>query len=103
MQYKTISLELLRERTELYEQLRQARQLSPVLERWARELKESHDTWKETVAQAKPNSHPMQIASEAMEIALKEFADRLPPVSPPDDSERLDEAMAFIRNHTSNG
>ncbi len=56
MQYKTITLELLRERTHLHEQLRQSHQLMPTLENLATELKVSHDNWKETLAQAKPGS-----------------------------------------------
>ena len=103
MQYKTIVLELLKERTELHEQLRLTRRLLPTLETCARELKASHETWKETLAQANPDSDPMQISSEAMEMALKELEDRLPSVSPPDDQEplSLDGAMAFVRSHTS--
>ena len=40
-----------------------------------------------------------------MEMAIKELEDRLPPVSPPENSEALflDGAMAFIRRHTSRG
>ena len=99
MQYKTIVLELLKERTELHEQLRLTRRLVPTLETCARELKASHETWKETLAQAKPGSDPSQIASEALELALKELQDRLPSVSQPDENETLslDEAMAFVR------
>jgi len=105
MQYKTIALELLRERRELYKQLRQTHRLLPTLETCATELKASHETWKETLAQAKPNSEPSQIASEALEMAIKELEDRLPPVSPPDEGEPLlrDKARAFVRSHTSNG
>jgi len=103
MQYKTIVLELLKERTELHEQLRQTRQLLPTLERLTEKLKISHDTWTAMLAQAKPGSDASQIASEALEMALKELVECLPPVSPQDDGETLDEAMAFIRSHTSNG
>ena len=103
MQYMTMTLALLMERKELYEQLRQARQLLPTLERLTEKLKTSHDTWTAMLAQAKPGSDASQIASEALEMALKELVDQLPPVSPQDDGETLDEAMAFIRSHTSNG
>jgi hypothetical protein len=48
---------------------------------WATELKASHETWKQTLAEAKPGSEPSQIASEAMEMALKELEDRYPRVS----------------------
>ena len=102
MQYKTIVLELVRERTELHEQLRQARQLLPTLESLAGKLKMSHDTWTAMLAQAKPESDPSQIASEALEMAVKDLVDRLPPASSPDDAEALDAAMAFVRLHTSN-
>ena len=103
MQYKTIVLELLKERTELHEQLRLTRRLLPTLETCARELKASHESWKETLSQLRPGSDPSQIASEAMELALKELEDRLPSVSPPDDREplSLDQAMAFVQSHTS--
>ena len=56
MQYKTIVLELLKERTELHEQLRLTRRLLPTMESCARELKASHETWMETLAQANPGS-----------------------------------------------
>jgi len=105
MQYKTIMLELLRERTELHEQLRQTRQLLPMLETLAEELKTSHDAWKKTLAQAKPDSDPSQIAAEALEMALRDLEERLPSSTPPEDGEplSLDAAMAFVRNRTSNG
>ena len=52
------------------------------MEFYARELKTSHEAWKETLVQAKPGSDPSQIASEAMEMAVKELEDRLPTASP---------------------
>ena len=63
MQYKTIVLELLKERKELHEQLRLTRRLLPTMETCARELKASHEHWKETLATANPGSDPSQIAS----------------------------------------
>ena len=103
MQYKTIVLELLKERTELHEQLRLTRRLLPTLETCSRELKASHETWKETLTQAHPDSDSSQISSQAMEMALRELEDRLPSMSPQDDLEplSLDKAMAFARSHTS--
>jgi hypothetical protein len=88
------------DKTELYEQLRLTHRLLPMLETLARELKASHETWKETLAQGKPQSHPSQIASEALELALKGLQDGLPAASPPDEGETLDAAMAFVRSHT---
>ena len=81
MQYKTIVLEMLKDRKELHEQLRLTRRLLPTMERCARELKASHEQWKETLAAQQPGSDPAQIASEALELALKELEDRLPSVS----------------------
>ena len=103
MQYKTIVLELLQQRPEMHEELRLTRRLLPTLETCAKELKVSHEAWKETLSQAKPGSEPSQIASEAMEMALKELEDRLPSASPQDDTEApsLDKAMAYVRSHTS--
>jgi hypothetical protein len=105
MLYKTMVLELLKERTELHEQLRLTRRLLPTLEACAAELKASHEGWKKSLSQAKPDSEPNQIASEALEMALQELEDRLPSVSPPGETEHpsLDQAMAFVRSHSSKG
>ena len=105
MQYKTIVLELLQQRTELHEQLRISRKLLPTMEMFATELMDSHEAWKEVLWQEKPDSDPSQISSEAMELALKQLEDRLPSVTPQDETEALslDKAMAFIRNPTSRG
>ena len=102
MQYKTIILELLQQRPEMHNQLRKNRKLLLTLERYAKELKTSHQAWKELLSQAKPGSDPSQIASEALEMALKEMEDRLPTESPPNETEpfSLEAAMAFIRRHT---
>ncbi len=105
MQYKTIIHEMLQQRPELHSQLRKDCKLLPAMEIYARELKTSHEGWKEVLAGMRPGSDPAQIASEALEIALKELEDRLPSASPESEHEALslDEAMAFIRRHTSRG
>jgi hypothetical protein len=105
MQYKTIVHELLLTRPEMHEQLRKERKLLTTLEFYAKELKTSHEAWKELLDQAKPGSDQSQIASEALEIALKGLEDRLPSVSETSEEEAisLDEAMAYLRNHTSRG
>jgi hypothetical protein len=100
MQYKTIVLELLKERKELHEQLRLTRRLLPTLQICSHELKASHEAWMETLATANP-SDPIQIASEAMELAIRELEDRLPSVSRAEDSLSLDNAMAFVTARTS--
>jgi hypothetical protein len=106
MHYKTIILELLQQRPEMHEELRRQRKLLPTLEMYARELKTGHEVWKEALSQARPGSHPIQIASEAMDLALKDMEDRFPPAStrPEEEALSLDEAMAFINHkHTSRG
>ena len=102
MLFKTIVLELLRQRPELHEQLRSQRLLLPTLERYASELKTSHETWKSLLAQANPYSDESQIASQALEMALKELEDRLPSASPPEENDplSLEGAMTFVRRHT---
>ncbi|HUE15510.1 MAG TPA: hypothetical protein VMR25_15195 [Planctomycetaceae bacterium] len=79
MQYKTIILELLEQRPQMHEELRQSRKLLPALVLYARELKESQESWKERLLQANPENDSSQIASEAMELALKDMEDRLLP------------------------
>ena len=103
MQYKTIILEILQQRTELHEQLRITRRLLPTVEAWAKELKDRHDAWKATLSQARPDSDPNQIASEALEMALSETETLFSCEQPQDEHEPLllDNAMTYIRSRTS--
>jgi len=102
MQYKTICLQMIQERPQMYDQLLRKRTLLPTLERYAIQLRTSHQSWQDLLSQAKPGSSESQIASKALEMALKELEDSLPPAYPQDEDEplSLDAAMAFIRNHT---
>jgi hypothetical protein len=102
MQYKTIIYELLQQRPQMQEQLRKERKLLTALENYAKDLKTSHEGWKQLLAQMRPGSDPSQIASEALEIAVKEMEDRLPSESPQNESEALflDAAMLFLRRPT---
>jgi hypothetical protein len=79
MLYKTMILGLLEQRPAMYEQLRRRRTLLPTLDQYAAELKFSHEAWKERLAQAMPGGSQVQIATEALEIALQQLRDRLPP------------------------
>ena len=103
MQYKTIVLQLLEQHPELYQQLRKRRQLLPALETYSEQLKAFHQDEMESLLQAMPGSDPIQIKSEALEIALKTFEDRLPISTHRDENEThsLDQAMAFVRNRSS--
>ena len=105
MQYKTIVLQLLEQHPEVRDQLKRHRQMLPTMERYARELKTRHEAWKDRLSQAMPGSDESQIASEALELALKELEDRLPSGSPRDDKEALvlEGAMASIRRPTPRG
>ena len=87
MHYKTIVLELLQQQPQIHQQLASKRALLPTLELYARELKTSHEAWKETLGQEKLGSDQSQIASEALEMALKELEERLPSASQPNDNE----------------
>lgn len=97
MHYKTIVLELLQQRPQLLEQLRKHRNLLWATEHYARELKSTHRVWKEFLIDLRPGSDKNQIASEALEMALKELEDRLPTDSQDDVSLFLDAAMLFLR------
>ncbi len=89
MLYKTMVLEILKDRPHYYEQLRQQRMVLKTMEMYALELKESHEAWKEQLAQANPDSSEMLIASQALEIALKELENRLPSALPQEENELL--------------
>jgi hypothetical protein len=101
-QYKTITLELIRERPELYERLRTTKRLLPSMEAYATDLKTSHEAWKARLARSNPSSDPSQIAAAALELAIEELQARLPSASPKDEAEpmSLDGAMSDIRRHT---
>jgi DNA repair ATPase RecN len=103
MQYKTIILEMLDQRPRMREELRQSRKLLSTMERYATELKNGHETWTERLKEAKPESEPSQITSEAMELALKDMEDRLPSESDQVESDALslDAAMAHLVRHSS--
>jgi chromosome segregation ATPase len=103
MHYKSIIHDLLQQRPQMHDQLRKSRKLLPTLEQYARELKTSHEAWKEMLSQLRPGSDPTQIASEAMEMAVKEMEDRLPSESHQDGNEAqiLDAAMLFLRRPMS--
>ena len=103
MQYKTIILNLLRQRPKLHDQLRRKRRLLAVVDNLASELKTRHESWMENLTEAKSDIEPSQVASTAMENALQETESRLRLAFPPDDQEplSLDAAMAFIHHLTS--
>jgi hypothetical protein len=78
MQYKSIVLEMIRDRPELYESLRSSKRLLTAMEAYAGELREMHQELRTAVARRQPGSDPNQIAAEALEMAIGELQDRLP-------------------------
>jgi hypothetical protein len=102
--YKTIVLELLQDRPILHEQLRQSRTMLESLNHLAMALRACHNYWMNQLAAARPGSDPMQISSEALEMALQELQESLPPGSSPSEETTealsLDAAMAFLQRYT---
>jgi glutamine synthetase type III len=71
--YKTMILELIQQRPETYKCLYKERQILPALHKYSKVLKAGHEAWNERLLKAKPDSDPSQLATEALEIALKEL------------------------------
>jgi hypothetical protein len=107
MTYKTIALCLLEANQELYEQLRTSGTLLPTMEHYATQLKTRHDSWKDELRQAQPETDPHQISSAALELALQDLQASLPAVSSPSATQEeglsLDDAIRFLRRHTPPG
>ena len=102
MLYKTIVLELLKDRPALHDQLRASRTLLPTLETLAAELKARHDEWTQRYCEANPGWDRRQMAGEALAPAIEDILAGLPSESPADEEEMLslDAAMSYIVRHT---
>ena len=100
MQYKTLTLQLIRAYPQIHNQLKTARAMLPTVDRLARELKTRHEELKSLLAQERPGSD-LQISSEALEIALKELEERLSAATTEAEPLSLDGAMAFLRRTSS--
>jgi hypothetical protein len=98
MQYKTLTLQLIRAFPEIHNQLKRERAMLPTVDRLARELKIRHEALKTLLDQTRPGD-PIQISSEALEIALKELEARLSAERATEGGEplSLDAAIAFLR------
>lgn len=99
--YKTIVLELLRDRPALHEQLRASGTLQASMEQLAVAFRACHLERLKELAESRPGSESYQLSSEAMELALKELQDSLPAESSDEDSGTfsLDQAMTFLNRH----
>jgi hypothetical protein len=102
MQYKTIMLELLQDYPRTHQRLSTTRQLLPTLDRYAEQLKTTHQHWMERLRMAKPAMDAVSVTSAALEMALEELRRRLSLEESGDEarSPDLHEAMAFARKHT---
>jgi hypothetical protein len=102
MLYKTITLEFIQAQPALYERLRASRTLLSTVDLQAAALKRYHETWMDRLSQSKPDSEPLQIASQALELALEDLRENLPSGSPTDEADplSLDAAMDFLRRHS---
>lgn len=105
--YKTIVLELLQDRPALYEQLRANTTLMESMEQLAVAFRACHLQRMKELAAVRPESDPSQLSSEAMELALNELEECLPPASSPDDDRTetfsLDQAIIFLQRHMPAG
>ena len=101
MHYKTILMGLLEQYPELQNELRAKRLLLTSLNSYARELRTSHKAWKECLHRIWPDKSESAIASDALEIALREMEHSLLTKTQPEDCSQLSlkDAMAFIRGH----
>ena len=102
MLYKTMVLEIIQQYPETCDRLCRQRRLLPELERYAIELKERHDVWTTALAQTEPGRPRSQVASEALEIALKDLAHHFASASPPDQglATTIETATAQLSRHT---
>jgi hypothetical protein len=98
MLYKTMVLGLLESRPQLHDRLLHSRILLQVLDTCSTDLRTRHLSLRDRLLQQKPGSNPIQITSEAMEIALKELEARLPAELPQTEPLSLDAAMAYLRD-----
>ncbi|HUY92975.1 MAG TPA: hypothetical protein VMV10_29870 [Pirellulales bacterium] len=104
--YKTIVMEMLQDRPGLYEQLRVQKTLLQSLEQLSQALKSCHQGWMTQLAETRPGSDPSQLSSEALELALHELEESLPPPSPQNEETEplsLDVAMMFLQRHMPAG
>ena len=105
MHYKTILMELVNDQPELAVRLRAQKRMLATIETYATALKTRHEAWRDELAHRNPGSHPSQITSEALELAIEEIRQRLHSASKTDGGEALslDAAMKFIRQSSPTG
>jgi len=105
MHYKMIVHELLQDQhPALHERLRKERALLQAMSDYAACLKRHHEFWMDGLSAKRPEADPIQIASQALELAILDLRDDLPSDSSPNGSGSeplsLDAAMAYVRTPT---
>ena len=104
MLYKTILLELIESRPELHARLKHQKAVQATVERLALDLKSRHAEWMDSLQQSNPDLDPIQLASQAGELALQEIEEQLEDETPEtDETFSLDGAMAYLQRRSSNG
>lgn len=104
MHYKTMVLDMLDDRPLLKARLQKERKMLLTVESVADSLKSRHEVWMRQLEQSQPPSHPSQIASEALELALAELSDNLPPESiVNEESFSLEDVILFRPLRSSGG
>ena len=102
MQYKTIVLELLQEQyPALCAQMQKERGLLSAVQHYGLSLKGFHEGWIDRISTRKPDLDPLQLTSQALELAIEDLKEVLssdfPPSGPVADGLSLDDAMMHIR------
>lgn len=87
MRYKTIALALIEEQPALHRRLKESRSLLSAMERHARTLKSLHEAQVTQLGTRRPGSDPVQLASEALELAVEALREIIADASPPSGSE----------------
>lgn len=97
MHYKTLTLQILRQRPKVHNFLKKKELLLKGLEKLALTLQTSHQEWIHRLEEKRPGSSPSQTAAEALELALYELEERLPLEMPADtETISLDTVMALL-------
>ncbi len=105
MQYNTIVLELIQQRPLLHDQLTSSNSLLSAVNHYAPLLRDNHLAIIEELREKRPESAEIQLASEAIELALEQLEAILPPEEMKNETETLtlDAAMAYLRKQTPGG
>jgi predicted nuclease with TOPRIM domain len=97
-QYKTLTLQLIRQYPGIHYPLKEKKKLLETVEKEAKLLAKRHKSWQDQLSQAIPECGSIQIELAALELAMKELENRLTGLPDLLDQELiLDAAIAFLR------